>query len=98
MTQLQVSQWMYDLLIIFFFLFFSDSFDFNFNFNFNSNHNNFFFKKKKEMIHHCRAVARGASLPFLIGDMPFGSYQASIESAIHNATRFLKEGNMEVRF
>lgn len=47
------------------------------------------------MLHHCRAVARGAKKPFLVGDMPFGSYQASTEKAVENATRFIKEGNME---
>jgi 3-methyl-2-oxobutanoate hydroxymethyltransferase len=48
-----------------------------------------------EMLHHCRAVARGASFALLIGDMPFMSYQASVETAVHNAGRFLKEGAME---
>lgn len=48
-----------------------------------------------EMIHHCQAVARGARQPFLIGDMPFLSFQASPQEAIRNAGRFLKEGGME---
>lgn len=48
-----------------------------------------------EMLHHCRAVARGAQRPFLVGDMPFMSFQASISEALHNAGRFLKEGGME---
>jgi 3-methyl-2-oxobutanoate hydroxymethyltransferase len=48
-----------------------------------------------EMLHHCRAVARGAQTPFLIGDMPFMSYQADRHEAVRNAGRFLKEGNME---
>ena len=47
-----------------------------------------------EMLHHCRAVARGARNALLIGDMPFGSYQACVEDGIRNATRFLKEGGM----
>ena len=47
------------------------------------------------MLHHCRAVARGARAALLIGDMPFMSYQASIEEAIRNAGRFLQEGGME---
>lgn len=48
-----------------------------------------------DMLHHCRAVARGASGAFLIGDMPFMSYQADISEAVRNAGRFLQEGNME---
>ncbi|MGH2536863.1 MAG: 3-methyl-2-oxobutanoate hydroxymethyltransferase [Candidatus Promineifilaceae bacterium] len=48
-----------------------------------------------EMLHHCRAVARGARLAFLVGDMPFLSYQADMAEAIRNAGRFLKEGGME---
>jgi 3-methyl-2-oxobutanoate hydroxymethyltransferase len=49
-----------------------------------------------EMLHHCRAVARGASSALLIGDMPFMSYQISVEEAVRNAGRFLKEGGMDV--
>jgi 3-methyl-2-oxobutanoate hydroxymethyltransferase len=48
------------------------------------------------MLHHCRAVARGASSALLIGDMPFMSYQISVEEAVRNAGRFLKEGGMDV--
>jgi 3-methyl-2-oxobutanoate hydroxymethyltransferase len=47
------------------------------------------------MIHHCRAVARGASRPLLIGDMPFLSYQTNPADAVRNAGRFLQEGGME---
>ncbi len=49
----------------------------------------------EEMLHHCRAVARGANHAFLVGDMPFMSYQADRSAAISNAGRFLKEGNMD---
>jgi 3-methyl-2-oxobutanoate hydroxymethyltransferase len=49
-----------------------------------------------EMLHHCRAVARGAKHPLLIGDMPFLSYQADVREAVRNAGRFLKEGGMDV--
>ena len=49
----------------------------------------------EEMLHHCKAVARGARRAFLIGDMPFMSYQVTRSEAIHNAGRFLKEGNMD---
>jgi len=48
-----------------------------------------------EMIHHCKAVSRGARNPFLVGDMPFMSYQISKTEAVANAGRFLKEGGME---
>ena len=48
-----------------------------------------------EMIHHCKAVARGAERALLIGDMPFLSYQVSVEEAIKNAGRFIKEGHMD---
>jgi len=50
----------------------------------------------EEMLHHCRAVARGAKHPMLVGDMPFMSYQVSIQQAVDNAGRFLKEANMDV--
>jgi 3-methyl-2-oxobutanoate hydroxymethyltransferase len=45
----------------------------------------------EEMLHHTRAVARGVKRAFLVADMPFGSYQASSDEAIRNATRFIKE-------
>jgi 3-methyl-2-oxobutanoate hydroxymethyltransferase len=47
-----------------------------------------------EMLHHARAVARGAKNALLVGDMPFLSYQTGTEEAIRNAGRFLKEGGM----
>jgi 3-methyl-2-oxobutanoate hydroxymethyltransferase len=47
-----------------------------------------------EMLHHARAVSRGAKEALLVGDMPFMSYQASTEDAVSNAGRFLKEGGM----
>ncbi|MGD8604561.1 MAG: 3-methyl-2-oxobutanoate hydroxymethyltransferase [Anaerolineales bacterium] len=49
-----------------------------------------------DMLHHCKAVARGAHTPLLIGDMPFLSYQVSTEEAVRNAGRFLQEGGMDV--
>jgi 3-methyl-2-oxobutanoate hydroxymethyltransferase len=48
-----------------------------------------------EMLIACRAVARGAQYAFLLGDMPFMSYQAGAADAVRNAGRFLKEANME---
>ena len=48
-----------------------------------------------EIIYHCRAVARGCRRPHLVGDMPFGTYQASIDSALFNATKLMKEGAVQ---
>lgn len=45
----------------------------------------------EDMIHHIKPVVKGAPNTFIIGDMPFGSYNESIEQAIHNATRLTKE-------
>ena len=44
-----------------------------------------------QMLHHTAAVRRGAPNAFVVGDMPFMSYQGSLEEGIHNAGRFLKE-------
>ena len=41
----------------------------------------------EEMLHHCRAVARGAKKPLLVGDLPFMSYQVSEAQAVENAGR-----------
>ena len=49
----------------------------------------------EHMIHHIRAVARGCKNPFIVGDMPFMSYNTSIREAIINAGRLLKEGGCE---
>jgi 3-methyl-2-oxobutanoate hydroxymethyltransferase len=49
----------------------------------------------EEMLHHCRAVRRGAQYAYLIGDMPFMSYQADRAEAVRNAGRFLKEAGMD---
>ncbi len=49
----------------------------------------------EEMLHHSRAVSRGAQHALLIGDMPFMSYQASVEDAVRNAGRFLQQGGMD---
>jgi len=49
----------------------------------------------EDMIHHCKAVRRGVKRAFLIGDMPFMSYQASCEDAVRNAGRFVKEAGCE---
>jgi 3-methyl-2-oxobutanoate hydroxymethyltransferase len=48
-----------------------------------------------QCIYHSEAVRRGAPNTFVIGDMPFLSYQVSIEEAVRNAGRFLKEASMD---
>ena len=45
-----------------------------------------------EIVYHCRAVARGTQHAHIVGDMPFMSYQGSMDDALRNAGRFLKEG------
>lgn len=49
----------------------------------------------QEMIYHCRLVRRGAPGSFLIGDLPFGSYQISPESGLESAFRLMKEGAVD---
>ncbi|WP_422484863.1 3-methyl-2-oxobutanoate hydroxymethyltransferase [Gudongella sp. DL1XJH-153] len=49
----------------------------------------------EDCISHCQAVRRGAPKTFIIGDMPFGSYQGSDEQAVNNAVRFLKEADVD---
>jgi 3-methyl-2-oxobutanoate hydroxymethyltransferase len=49
----------------------------------------------EDMLHHCRAVSRGAQYALLIGDMPFMSYQTSAQDALRNAGRFLQEAGMD---
>jgi 3-methyl-2-oxobutanoate hydroxymethyltransferase len=49
----------------------------------------------EDMLHHCRAVARGARYALLTGDMPFMSYQVSVNEAVRNAGRFLQEAGMD---
>jgi 3-methyl-2-oxobutanoate hydroxymethyltransferase len=45
-----------------------------------------------EMLHHTKAVSRGARNALIVGDMPFGSYGTSLEDGMRNAVRFMKEG------
>jgi 3-methyl-2-oxobutanoate hydroxymethyltransferase len=51
----------------------------------------------EDMLHHARAVARGAPEQLLIGDMPFGAYQSSSAQAIDNAAAFLSNGMHAVK-
>lgn len=46
----------------------------------------------EDMLHHTKAVARGAKNAFIVADMPFMSYQASVYDAVVNAGRLIKEG------
>lgn len=48
-----------------------------------------------DIIHHCKPVVRGAPGTFIVGDMPFGSYNTGVEDAIRNANRILKEGGAD---
>ncbi len=48
-----------------------------------------------EMVHHARAVSRGARRALLVGDLPFLSYHASSADAVRNAGRFVQEAGME---
>ena len=48
-----------------------------------------------EMLHHTRAVSRAVKHSLVVGDMPFGSYNSSLEKAVENATRFIKEGGAD---
>lgn len=48
-----------------------------------------------DMIHHTRAVTRATSDTFVVGDMPFMSYQASVEEGLRNAGRLMKEGRCQ---
>ena len=49
----------------------------------------------EDMIHHGKAVCRGAKQAFVVIDMPFMSYQASVEDAVRNAGRIMKETNCQ---
>jgi 3-methyl-2-oxobutanoate hydroxymethyltransferase len=46
------------------------------------------------MVHHCRAVVRGARRALVVADMPFLTYQTSAEDAMRNAGRLLQEGGV----
>jgi 3-methyl-2-oxobutanoate hydroxymethyltransferase len=51
----------------------------------------------EDMIHHTRAVARGASTALIVGDMPYLSYHISIEESVRNAGRFIQAGAQAVK-
>jgi 3-methyl-2-oxobutanoate hydroxymethyltransferase len=49
----------------------------------------------EDCISHCKAVKRGAPNTWIVGDMPFGSYQISDADAVYNAARFIKEAEVD---
>jgi 3-methyl-2-oxobutanoate hydroxymethyltransferase len=49
----------------------------------------------EEMIHHTKAVVRGAEKALIIGDMPFMTYHVSVSDALYNAARFIQEGGAQ---
>ncbi len=49
----------------------------------------------EDMLHHAAAVRRGAPEAFVVGDMPYGSYQTGIRDAVKNALRFIKEAGCD---
>ena len=49
----------------------------------------------EEMLHHTKAVVRGAKKALVIGDMPFMTYHISVSDALHNAARFIQEGGAQ---
>lgn len=48
-----------------------------------------------EMIHHTKAVVRGAKRALVVGDMPFMTYHTTVSDALHNAARFIQEGGAQ---
>ena len=49
----------------------------------------------EDIIHHTKAVARGAKNALVVADMPFMSYQTSVYDAVYNAGRLMKEGRCQ---
>jgi 3-methyl-2-oxobutanoate hydroxymethyltransferase len=49
----------------------------------------------EDMIYHARAVVRGSARAHVVGDLPFGSYQASAEDALRSGMRLMKEGGVQ---
>jgi 3-methyl-2-oxobutanoate hydroxymethyltransferase len=49
----------------------------------------------EQMIYHCKLVSSVNPKAFLLGDMPFGSYQVDVPSGVHSAIRMVKEGRVE---
>ena len=49
----------------------------------------------EDMIHHIKPVVKGAPNTVIVGDMPFGAYNISVEQAVSNANRIMKEGGCD---
>jgi len=49
----------------------------------------------EDMIHHTKAVVRGAKRALVVGDMPFMTYHLSVSDALYNATRFIQAGGAQ---
>ncbi|MCR4394380.1 MAG: 3-methyl-2-oxobutanoate hydroxymethyltransferase, partial [Dehalococcoidales bacterium] len=49
----------------------------------------------EDMLHHCKAVVRGAKNALVVGDMPFMTYHVSLEDALRNAARFIQEAGTQ---
>ncbi len=49
----------------------------------------------EDMLHHIKAVARGAKRALIVGDLPFMTYQIDASQAMHNAARLLQEGGAQ---
>jgi 3-methyl-2-oxobutanoate hydroxymethyltransferase len=49
----------------------------------------------EEMLHHTKAVVRGAKQAMVIGDMPFMTYHISVDDALYNAAQFIQDGGAQ---
>lgn len=49
----------------------------------------------EDMLHHCKAVRRGAPSRFIVGDLPFGSYESGSQEALQNSLRLIKEAGVD---